>query len=395
MPSPVRPRLLAPLLVLVLGPVLGLAPAIVRAADDPAEAGAELDRIRKEIRAVEQRVRQDTARRSTLDRDLRAAEEAAGQARRNLAKLREELAATRREQARLEAAAAQARSDLDRQRESLAAHLRLAHRTGPGARLETLLSDGDPGDLGRRLQYLSYLARSRQQAVVAVQASLEALALSQAEVDAKAGELARLEEKQAAEVASLEKSRKERAAVLARVDREVKGSDARLKRLRSEAEALERLVRELERAIAREEPKRRAPPQGSVPGDGKTLPKGRWPVDGRLLADYGQPRAGGQMRWDGVLIGAPAGTAVRATRAGRVVYADWLPGMGLLMVLDHGQGILSLYGHNQELTREVGERVQAGDTIARVGDTGGQGRPAVYFEVRRNGKPDNPHRWVR
>lgn len=391
MPSPVRPRLT--FLLLALG--LGFAGAPGLAADDPAEAGAELDRIREQIQAVEQRVRRDTARRSALDRDLRAAEEAAAKARRNLAKLREELAATRQEQARLEAAVAKARRDLDRQRASLAAQLRLAHRNGPGARLETLLSDGDPGDLGRRLQYLSYLARSRQQAVLAVQISLEALARSQAEADARAAELAGLEEKQAAEVASLEKSRQERAGVLARADRQVKGSDARLKRLRSEAAALERLIRDLERAIAREAPRRQSPPQGDVAGAGKALPRGRWPVEGRMLADFGQSRAGGQMRWDGVLIGAPAGTPVRATRGGRVVYADWLPGMGLLMVLDHGQGILSLYGHNQELSREVGDRVQAGDTIARVGDTGGQGRPAVYFEVRRNGKPQNPHRWVR
>lgn len=101
------------------------------------------------------------------------------------------------------------------------------------------------------------------------------------------------------------------------------------------------------------------------------------------------------MRWQGVLIGASAGTPVVAPRAGRVAYADWLPGLGLLLVLDHGGGWLSLYGHNQVLARAVGDEVAAGEELARVGDTGGQGRPALYFEVRRNGTPQDPAAWVR
>ena len=99
------------------------------------------------------------------------------------------------------------------------------------------------------------------------------------------------------------------------------------------------------------------------------------------------------MRWDGVLIAAPAGAEIRTIRAGKVVYADWLPGLGLLLVLDHGGGYLSLYGHNQDLSREVGDRVSAGDLLAHVGDTGGQARPALYYEVRRNGRPVNPRQW--
>jgi septal ring factor EnvC (AmiA/AmiB activator) len=118
-------------------------------------------------------------------------------------------------------------------------------------------------------------------------------------------------------------------------------------------------------------------------------------VSGTLLAEFGKPRAGGQLRWDGVLIAAPAGTEVRAARDGRVVYADWLPGLGLLLVIDHGRGYLSLYGHNQDLLKGVGSTVTRGETVALVGDTGGQRRPALYFEVRRNGKPQDPRAWVR
>jgi septal ring factor EnvC (AmiA/AmiB activator) len=182
--------------------------------------------------------------------------------------------------------------------------------------------------------------------------------------------------------------------VVASLDAEVKGKKRQLAKARTEAAALERVLRELERAAVRAQRERPVPDQTpAIPSTGKPLGKGRWPVPGQMLADFGQSRAGGKMRWDGVLIAAPAGTEVRAIRPGRVVYADWLPGLGLLMVLDHGDGYLSLYGHNQDLTRQVGDRLADGDVFAHVGDTGGQARPALYFEVRRNGRPVNPRQW--
>jgi septal ring factor EnvC (AmiA/AmiB activator) len=121
-----------------------------------------------------------------------------------------------------------------------------------------------------------------------------------------------------------------------------------------------------------------------------------WPVQhGRVLARFGQPRAGGSMRWQGMLIGTDRGARVRAPFAGRVVYADWLPGMGLMIVLDHGGGYMSLYGHNEELFRKLGESVASGDVIGAVGDTGGHNQPALYFEVRRGRDPVNPENWLK
>jgi septal ring factor EnvC (AmiA/AmiB activator) len=120
-----------------------------------------------------------------------------------------------------------------------------------------------------------------------------------------------------------------------------------------------------------------------------------WPVQsGKVLARFGQPRAGGSLRWQGMLVGTDRGARVRAPFAGRVVYADWLPGMGLMIVLDHGKGYMSLYGHNDELFRKVGEPVSAGDVIASVGDSGGHNQPALYFEVRRGREPVNPEQWL-
>ena len=113
-----------------------------------------------------------------------------------------------------------------------------------------------------------------------------------------------------------------------------------------------------------------------------------------MLARFGQPRAGGSLKWQGMLIGTERGARVRAPFAGQVVYGDWLPGMGLMLVLDHGGGYMSLYGHNEELFRKVGETVAAGDVIGSVGDSGGHNQPALYFEVRRGRTPVNPEIWL-
>ncbi len=121
----------------------------------------------------------------------------------------------------------------------------------------------------------------------------------------------------------------------------------------------------------------------------------RWPAQGRILHRFGQPRADGRMKWQGVLIGAAEGSEVKAVYNGRVVFADWLDGLGLLMILEHGDGYMSLYGHNQTLLREVGQTVTKGDVIAEVGDSGGQPTPGLYFEVRKNGSAVNPSSWIK
>jgi septal ring factor EnvC (AmiA/AmiB activator) len=112
------------------------------------------------------------------------------------------------------------------------------------------------------------------------------------------------------------------------------------------------------------------------------------------LVRFGEPRAGGPLKWQGLLIGAERGTQVRAPYQGRVVYADWLPGLGLLLVLDHGGGYLSLYGHNEQLYRRVGENVVPGDALGAVGDAAGTSQPALYFEIRHGRQPLDPAEWV-
>lgn len=392
----------APLCLLALSGLLLLLPAGLPAAPDPAGVRGDLGRVQQRIRTLENESRRDTARRDALNKELKTAELAAAEA-------RQDLQATRQQLKDAEARLGQLRRQLDDtekllagQREVLAGQLRLAQFSGRNESLKTALSLDDPADLGRRLTWLGYLMRSRGELLADIQAALAALKQDEESLAREQAGYAALEVTQQQRVASLDEARARRAKVVQDLTRQMKGQEQQLARSRSEAAGLDKLVRELQQAAARAErdaarPGRGpvVPPPSPVASPGKPLPRGSWPVTGSVLADFGQPRAGGQLRWEGVLIGAPAGTEVRAVRDGRVVYADWLPGLGLLLAMDHGGGVLTLYGHNQNLVRKVGDRVQVGDVLARVGDTGGQSRPALYFEVRKNGKPLNPRQWIR
>jgi septal ring factor EnvC (AmiA/AmiB activator) len=176
--------------------------------------------------------------------------------------------------------------------------------------------------------------------------------------------------------------------VLASLQSEARERAQSLERMKREQGALEKLLKELKRAM------QKFPPADTNSAFGRLRGKLAWPVEGKLAASFGDIRAGG-MKWEGVLVSAERGSAVRAIYQGRVVYADWLPGLGLLTIVDHGDGYLSLYGHNDRLYKAAGERVAAGEPIAAAGDSGGRTRPEVYFEIRKNGRPVDPRPWFK
>ncbi|MDE2089868.1 MAG: peptidoglycan DD-metalloendopeptidase family protein, partial [Gammaproteobacteria bacterium] len=222
-----------------------------------------------------------------------------------------------------------------------------------------------------------------------VTAHLDELDTVEAAITRHTSALGRLRASEQDEQRTLEASRRARRQVLAALDAEIHNKGQELERLQRNARALQKLIDSLRRAPA------------NVPAGGARTPfaalKGRlpWPANGRVLARYGQPREVGVLKWQGVLIAAPLGGPVRAVWYGRVVFADWLRGLGLLVIVDHGHGYMSLYAHNQNLYVKTGDRVQPGRVIAAVGDSGGARRPALYFEIRDRGRPVNPFRWCR
>ncbi|MGI9257430.1 MAG: murein hydrolase activator EnvC family protein [Gammaproteobacteria bacterium] len=369
--------------VLLWLPVMGF--EIARAQIDSA---AELRQVQDEIRALEERLAGQEAELESEAAALRAAEIRSSESAASLREVRSELNTQRSRQEEIRQSALETDARLGRERAYLAEQVRMTYATGRQEALRLVLNQESPARLGRMVVYYDYLNSARAQRLESIQVDLATLQRLETEGEQVEAELARLESSQTEEFQALDAARGERQAVLATLERDIDDAGDELGRLQQEAETLRDLVAEL--GFSPE-----LFPPDAADGFAGTLGELVWPVRGTTVNDYGDSRAGGQIRWNGVVIGAEAGTPVNAIYYGRVAYADWLTGLGLLIILDHGSGYMSLYGHNEVLTKEPGDWVVPGEIIARVGDTGGQQQTAVYFEIRENGEPLDPRRWMK
>lgn len=375
--------LAAGLLLLLLG-------AAAAQNSNPAKAEAELKAVRAQIDKVKAEMERDAGRRDKLAREIEDSEKSVSSARGELDKLRRERSEHTARRAELAGLRRTEENALTRDRAALAGQIRAAHMIGQEEPLKLLLSQRDPAQAGRVLTYYQYFGRARAQQIAAISGHISELNSLDADLAEEEQRLTALEEQQRGEVAKLQSARDRRGRALASLEAESKNRAKELDRLKDQQGSLEKLVRELRRALERIEKF----PTDSKDAFAKLRGKLAWPVSGRLLASFGQVRAGG-VKWDGMLVSGAQGTPVRAVYHGRVVYADWLSGLGLLTIIDHGDGYLSLYGHNERLYKEVGEKVTAGDTIATVGDSGGRQTPALYFEIRKAGRPVDPRPWFK
>ncbi len=356
-------------------------------AQDRRENEAALSAVRKEIKALEERIARETTQRDESTRALEAAEVEMAAATRKLAEIRARAQAQQGAQRDLVREIERTSGRLGAEKAALAEQVRSSYMTGRAELVKLLLSQESPAELGRMLVYYGYYNRARTARIGAVAGELEKLAELERQSASVEAELEELEAAQAREVAALERSRDERRAAVAKLDAEIRDGNAAVAKLRAEEKRLADLVTRLREALAD------FPVDNDEPF-AKHKGKLAWPVQGRLVADFGQPREAGALRWTGVLLEAPAGTPVRAVHHGRVAFADWLQGLGLLVIVDHGGGYMSLYGHNEALLKEPGDWVDPGEPIAQVGDTGGQARAGLYFEIRSNGEPVNPSPWM-
>ena len=372
--------------------VLALAGAAAAAASDPnpAKAEAELKAVRSQIDKVRAEMERDAGRRDKLAREIEESEQTVVGARSALEKLKRERAVHTARRAELAGQRRKEESVLGERRAALAGQIRAASMIGQREPIKLLLSQRDPGQTGRVLTYYQYFGRARASQISAINSHLAELATLDAALAEEEARLTALEEQQQGELSRLQSARERRGRALVSLEAESKNRARELARLKEQQDGIEKLVRELRRALERIDKF----PTDSKDAFAKLRGKLAWPVAGKLIASFGQTRAGG-VKWDGVLVSGAQGTAVRAVYHGRVVYADWLSGLGLLTIIDHGDGYLSLYGHNERLYKEVGERVTAGDTIATVGDSGGRSTPALYFEIRKAGRPIDPKPWFK
>ena len=375
----------AGLLLICLG--LGAAAAVD---PNPARAEAELNAVRSQIDKVREAMERDAGKRTQLSRELEESERTVGSARGELEKLRRERAAHTARRAELAGQRRAEEASLAADRAALAGQIRAAHMIGQEEPLKLLLNQRDPAQTGRVLTYYRYFGRARASQIAAINSHLADLATLDAQAAEEEQRLIALEEQRKGELTRLQSARERRGRALVTLEAGAKTRAKELERLKDQQGGLEKLVRELRRALERIDKF----PTDSKDAFAKLRGKLAWPVAGKVLASFGQTRAGG-VKWDGVLVSGAQGSPVRAIYHGRVVYADWLSGLGLLTIIDHGDGYLSLYGHNERLFKEVGERVTAGDTIATLGDTGGRANPALYFEIRKGGRPVDPKPWFK
>jgi septal ring factor EnvC (AmiA/AmiB activator) len=348
---------------------------------------AELKQIQGRIESVRKAIQSDAERRDALTKDLRTAELRIQSARERLTDVRTQRADAEHRLADLREEKAKTQEEINAQRAALSAELAMAYMNGREEQLKLLLNQQDPAQLGRTMAYYGYLGRARADRIGQIDDHLAHLNLLDEQIVAQTTQLKELEDQRQREVQALNGARHERAETLAQVQSKLRSRADELAKLQSEAGALEKLIDELRRALE-EFPDLGEQPFAKVRG---RLP---WPVKGTLLARFGQLRAGGPLKWQGLVIAANRGTQVRAPYPGRVVYSDWLPGLGLLIVLDHGGGYLTLYGHNEQLFRKVGDRVRSGDVLSAVGDAAGFGQPGLYLEIRKGKEPLNPTEWL-
>jgi murein hydrolase activator len=366
--------------------LLRAAPA-ARPEADTKKTEAQLAAVKAEIERITREVAASQVERDRLTHDLKSAELSVGEAREAWLEVRRQRAEGAARRAQLAAEQHTRETQLAENRTALAGQMRAAYTLGRQEPLKLLLNQKDPALAGRMFVYYSYFGRARAGQIKLIEDDVQRIAELGSELEVQDAKLAELEKQQHAQLATLETARERRSQVLASLEAQSHSRAQSLERLKGEQAGLERLLRELRAAMAR------FPVEGN---DAFTRLRGKlsWPVSGQLIARFGDARAGG-VRWDGVLVATERGTPVKAVCAGRVIYADWLPGLGLLTIVDHGDGYLSLYGHNDRLLKAAGEEVAAGDAIAAAGDSGGSSRPELYFEIRKGGKPVDPRPWFR
>jgi murein hydrolase activator len=271
---------------------------------------------------------------------------------------------------------------------------------GEAEPLKLLLNREDAGQIARDLHYFGYISRARVQLIGELRANLARLGELARDTEQKSAELAAVTHAQKAQRQRLARERRARSQVLASVSRDIQRQRHEIRTLKRNENRLAQLVEELARLVARERRGARLRnervPDGSTDGKAFSELKGHLslPVRGELAAQFGSPRSGGGTLWKGVFIAAPAGRDVKAIAGGRVVFADWLRGFGNLMIIDHGGAYMSLYANNEALYRQVGDPIRAGETIATVGNSGGNPDSGLYFELRHQGKPLDPLSWV-
>lgn len=394
-----------------------------------ADDGAELKKVQGQIASQRQDVQQQQKQLKALQQQLARDEKAISAQARELNQTRNRLTELETTLVRLEREHEALNRQSQRQQQLLAEQLRAAYQNGRHDYLKLLLNGQDSTDIDRLLHYYAHLNQVRAEALKELARTRERLADNRRQAEQSRNQLNQLLARQQTEQQQLEAQQAKRNDTAKQLNANLQQGNQRLTSLQQAANQLEQQIKAAQERAAREQAARekaererqererlaqeraeREQTPTSAPAGGSSgrtpvvakpsgnfggLAKGSlpWPLNGQLVHRFGTARTS-QLTWKGLLIGAPAGRDVRAVANGQVVYADWLNGFGMVMVIDHGKGYMSLYGHNQSLLLGPGDRVSAGQTVALSGESGGQSRSGLYFEIRYQGQAIDPLPWL-
>lgn len=382
-----------------------------------ADNKAELEALRERLERLQRDYQATRESHADATESLRQSERAISDIKRRLQKLENEQQKTRGELNTVKTELEQVQASIGNRQKQLGEMLRQAYMRGGGDSLKLLLSGKDPNQVSRELAYLNYLSESQLQLVESLRQELDQLARLKESVTEKDRTLTEIRQSRIAEQEKLLKEKQARQAVLSQLSGKIKAQRKEISTLRQDEQRLTELLARLAKLAQQKKTKsaRKPAPKTIQPESSDTVtintqvPEAVYgdkvfsrlkglltlPVRGELMNRFGAPRKGGGLSWKGLFIRAQEGAEVKAVAAGRVVFAEWLRGFGNLVIVDHGEGYMSLYSNNESLYKQPGEGVKGGDTIASVGNSGGQDEPGVYFELRHQGRPINPMTWIK
>lgn len=358
-------------------------------ADSDSEKQRQLKQLETEMQELKSLLSNFKSQRSKLQSSLQKSEVNIGDLQKKIHSIKQQLLKEQRELRSLQKQRGELESAKKDQTKYIEQQILAAYQVGQQKKLKILLNQEQPDKLSRALTYYDYFNQARSEQIESYVDVISELNQIEPKIFRKTRTLTEAKNSLSMEHKNLLQRKQEREQNLEKINSEIKNKDQRLRKIAKDRSELERLVEAVEQTLA----------NISIPKDYRafTSLKGKlpWPVAGKPSNRFGSRRSDSSMRWQGLNIPASEGKQVNAIHHGRVVFADWLRGSGLLVIIDHGDGYMSLYGHNQSLLKEPGEWVAGGETIATIGNSGGQTRAGLYFEIRYNGKPTDPRKWCR
>ena len=352
------------------------------------EVQGDLERVRSRLEATAREIAKAHDEQDAHTKALARSEVLAAGIQREIAGLDERLASAHDRVDEARRASARTRAELTERRSELARAVRASYRFARRDPIAMLLDLESLLDIDRVLAYHTVIERAHTKKIHGIIDAVSRLETQERVVADEAADIAALRDERQRRLTELEDQRAARSQAMQALDERIRDGKSRTTRLRADERRLIELIDALraslsDSTLAIRDNRPFEELRGRLP----------WPVKGTVLASFGAPRGESGVIWQGVLIGARAGDAVRSIHRGRVAYADWFRGLGLLIIVEHDDGFMSLYGHNRTLIRETGDWVDSGEIIATVGDSGGSPKPALYFEIRRAGNPIDPGRW--